>query len=137
MGAEEKSGSINKILYRIELIMLKVLPFAMALIYFCNTLLSFGGIDLPILSYIAGMSVLPLLFMYISSYTFNFCSYHRLPLHYILVNIILCALDFYIGIPVSTLVLLSIHMIIFGVCLFVIIYLYVKSNKKAFTRKSK
>jgi hypothetical protein len=41
------------------------------------------GVDIPILASIAGMSLIPLIFMYISSYVFKFCEYHRMFLHYI------------------------------------------------------
>ena len=57
-----------------------------ALAYLVNTVSSYLGIDLPILASIAGMSLIPLVFMYISSYVFRFCEYHRIFLHYIAIN---------------------------------------------------
>lgn len=53
-----------------------------ALAYLVNTVSSYLDIDLPILASIAGMSLIPLVFMYISSYVFRFCEYHRIFLHY-------------------------------------------------------
>lgn len=129
MVVEEKSKRVNKNLYKLELLLLKFLPFVIALIYFINTLLSLFKIDLPILSYIVGISLLPIVFMYLSSYVFQFCEYHRLPLHYIVINIILCSIEYYVGIPMSVKGLMALHCCIFGICLFVILYLYLKSRR--------
>lgn len=38
-----------------------------ALAYLVNTVSSYFGVDIPILASIAGMSLIPLIFMYISS----------------------------------------------------------------------
>ena len=129
MNAEEKSRKVSKNLYKLELLLLKFLPALIAVIYFINTLLSLFEIDLPILSYMVGMSLLPIIFMYLSSYVFQFCEYHRLPLHYIVVNIILCSIEYYIGIPVSIKGLIALHCCVFAICLFVILYLYLKSRR--------
>lgn len=45
-----------------------------ALAYLVNTVSSYFGVDIPILASIAGMSLIPLIFMYISSYVFKFGS---------------------------------------------------------------
>lgn len=76
----------SKSLYKVELYLLKVMPMVIALVYLVNTVSSYLGIDLPILASIAGMSLIPLIFMYVSSYVFRFCGYHRMFLHYIVVN---------------------------------------------------
>lgn len=128
MDVEAKSKKVNKPLYRVELLLLKILPFLVSLIYFTNTLLSLFYIDLPLLSYISGMSLIPLLFIYISSYVFQFCEYHRLPLHYVVVNIIICSTDYYIGIPLSTIYCIALHCCIFCVFMFTMIFLYLKSK---------
>lgn len=66
-----------------------------ALAYLVNTVSSYLDIDLPILASIAGMSLIPLVFMYISSYVFRFCEYHRIFLHYIAINDIINIYDWY------------------------------------------
>ena len=128
MIVEEKSKKVNRKLYKVELLLLKILPFLISLIYFTNTLFSLFSIDLPMLSYIGGMSLIPLLFIYISSYVFQFCEYHRLPLHYVVVNTILCSIEYYIGIPMSTRILIILHCCIFCIFIFVITFLYLKSQ---------
>ena len=120
MAAEE---SLNKTLYKCTLYLLKIIPMLIALCDVLNTGLSFIGIEAPVLSYFGGVSFLTLVFLYLTSYAFGFCAYHRLFLHYsVLVNII-STIDLYVGIPVSTKTLLEIHCIILGVFLFLILKL--------------
>ena len=129
MGAEENSLR-NKSLYKIELYLLKVMPMLLAAIYLINTVLSYYDIVLPALSYIGGLSFIPLLFMYISSYVFRFCSYHRMFLHYIVINDLINLTDYYYTLPMSDWELFILHMSIAGISLFIILYLYVKSYSK-------
>ena len=116
----------NKKLYKIELCLLKVLPMIIALFYLINTVTSYFNMDIPILSSIAGLSIIPLIFIYVSSYAFKFCEYHRMFLHYIAINDTINIYDYYIGIPLDNLSLFSLQMIIAGISLFLILYLYLK-----------
>ena len=52
------------------------------------------------LSYIGGISVIPLVFLYLASYMFRFCEYHRMFLHYIVFTWIINITDDYVGIPI-------------------------------------
>lgn len=63
MDAEARLKS--KHLYKIELWVIKYIPMALALVCFINTTLSYFDIDLTIFSYIGGISILPLLFLYL------------------------------------------------------------------------
>lgn len=128
MSVEEGSKRTNRKLYLVELCLLKWLPYLIALVYFTNTLFSLFSIDLPILSYIAGMSLISIAFMYISSYVFQFCVYHRLPLHYVVVNIILCSIDYYIGIPMNLKEIIILHCCVFILFIFIATLLYLKSK---------
>lgn len=128
MVAEARLKSKN--LYKVELYLLKIMPMVIALAYLVNTVSSYFGVDIPILASIAGMFLIPLIFMYISSYVFKFCEYHRMFLHYIAVNDIINIYDWYIGISVTNRELFVLHMSITGISLFIILYLYVKSHKK-------
>ncbi len=125
----EESTNI-KSLHKLLLVTLKVIPMLLALLCLLNTTLSYFGIDLVVISYIGGVSVLPLLFLYISSYAFKFCEYHRMFLHYVTLNWILNIYDYYVGIPLSDRNLLAMYLMITCVFLFVILYLYLKSRKK-------
>lgn len=129
MGVEADSLR-NKSLYKIELYLLKVMPMLLAAIYLVNTVLSYYDIIIPVLSYIGGLSLIPLVFMYTSSYVFRFCSYHRMFLHYIVVNDLINLTDYYYTLPISDWELFILHISIAGVSLFIILYLYVKGHSK-------
>lgn len=120
----------SKVLYKTQLYLLKVIPMVMAFIFWINTVLSYFDIDLEIFSYIGSCSIITMVYLYISSYVFRFCEYHRMFLHYICIIWSLNIYDYYVGIPVDDMSLLMIYQIITGVCLFTILYLYVKSHKK-------
>lgn len=88
-----------------------------------NTVLSYFNINTTIISFLVSIGILPILFLYITSYVFKFCIYHRLFLHYIVVNNIICAIDeLYYPIPVSNRGYLMIHFIVAGVFLFLILF---------------
>ena len=117
---------MNKLLYKVTVIVLKILPILLAFITLLNSILSYFNIDLVILSYIGGVSLITILFIYVTSYTFKFCEYHRIFLHYIVVTWIINIIDLYIGIPINDLEYLCLQMIVAGVSLFIILYFYLK-----------
>lgn len=123
----------NKILYKIELGLLKIIPMLMAFVCLMNSILSYFNIDTCILSYLGGTSIFTLIFLYISSYVFKFCEYHRMFLHYVLITWIINIIDYYIGIPINNLEYLCLQMIVAGIALFIILYLYAKSYKRITT----
>lgn len=116
-------------LHNLEIKVIKVIPMLLALTALLNTLLSYFYMEVPLLSYIGGVSIFPLLFLYLSSYAFGFCSYHRMFLHYVSLNWVLNIYDYYIGIPLSDKELLLMYLIITGIFLFIILYLHQKSLK--------
>lgn len=124
----EKEEKLSKIFYRIELYLIKTIPIVIALIALLNTILSYFYIKVPLLSYIGGVSLFELIFLYLSSYVFKFCIYHRLPIHYITINWLLNIYDYYIGIPLSNKNLFLMYMIITGITILLI--LYFKFKKK-------
>ena len=132
--AVEENYLKNKILYKTQLCLLKVIPMVMAFIFWINTVLSYFDIDLEVFSYIGSCSIITIVYLYISSYVFRFCEYHRMFLHYVCIIWLINIYDYYIGIPVDDISMLMIYQIITGICLFTILYLYVKSHKKS-TRK--
>lgn len=120
----------SKLLYKALLISLKVIPMLMAFCYMLNTAFAFINIDTPVLSNLAGVSLFTWLFLYLASIVFRFCVYHRMFLYYIAIIDILNIVDYYIGIPIGTFELLMLQSIIACCTLFIILYLYVKHNKK-------
>lgn len=123
----EDKRNLNKSLFKVEIKLIKIIPFLLALIYFINTILSVFGIYLYILSFIGYMSFIPLLFMYISSYVFQFCEYHRLPLHYIVLNNILSIIGYNISFGTAWFWLV-LHVLLFGIIIIIALYLHLKDK---------
>ena len=126
MAVEERSLRSN--LYRIELYMLKIIPMVLAGLYALNTILSYFGIDWQIFSILGGISLFPLAFLYISSYTFRFCKYHRMFLHYVVLNDIICWIDYKFAIPIDNWEYLMIHIIVMFVCISLVVYFKFKGK---------
>lgn len=120
--------NLDKSLYKLEIFTIKTIPIVLALICFINTLLCYIGIDLPILTYIGGISFLTIGFLYLSSYVFKFCSYHKMFLHYILVVNIISYIDMEYEIPLSNFWLHILYTSLF--LLFTFIFLYLKLNEQ-------
>jgi len=119
---KSKSDLIQKSLYKIELYIIKIIPYILALFYLLNTTLSYFYIDIPLISYIAGVSLLPLLFLYISSFVFKFCIYHRLPIYYIFINWLITILDYYLDFTKYYETTILISLITAGITILSIIY---------------
>lgn len=117
-------------LYKSVIVTIRVIPMLLAAVAVLNTTLSYFGIDAPILSYIGGVSLFPLVFLYLSSCAFRFCEYHRMFLHYVSVNWVLNIYDYYIGIPVSEKGIFMLYAIITCIFLFLILYYHQKCRKE-------
>lgn len=117
---------MNRIMYKLELLCVKYVPILIAVVVLIDAIFSYFDVYLDILNYIAGTSFLTLIPMYISSYAYKFCEYHRMFIHYILTHKLVSTVDLYIGIPVSDLILLSIYLVIAGVFILIILYLHQK-----------
>ena len=124
-------------LHKLTILVLRVIPMLLALVSLLNSTLSYFGIDLMILSYIGSSSLLPLAFIYLASYCFWFCAYHRMFLHYVVVNDLLSIYDYHIGIPISDIGLFLVHIIITGITIYLVLYLHMKQkNVKCITKAS-
>ena len=130
MVVVEKSRRSN--LQKLLLLVLKYIPIVIALCYMLNTMFYIEP-----LSNIAGVSLLTWIFLYLASIAFEFCSYHRMFLWYILMDDILNIVDYYWNIPISTDNLIRIHNILVGITLFIVLILYVKDNKITVRKNNK
>ena len=131
MVKEENSLKRNKYLYKILLILIKYIPIIVAAFYSLNTLFAYLGLDIPVISNFTGMSLFSWIFIYVATWVFQFCIYHRMFLYYILTTDIINVIDYYIVIPISNYKIITLHAIITGIFLFLILYFYVKCNKKS------
>ena len=125
----------SKTLYRLFLGFLKIIPMTMAGLFLLNTVLSYFGIDYSIISYLAGVGLIPWLFIMLASYTLRFCEYHRMFLWYIIVNNIVCWIDDNYGLPVSDRGYLVLHFIVAGLFLFLVLYFHQKCRRENFRDK--
>lgn len=135
MVVEERLRS--KLLYKVFLIALKYIPVLVTLSYIANTTLCWFDIDLPVLSNISGMSLLTWLFMYIATYVFKFCNYHRLLLYFILVDDSINIYDYYFTIPLEDHVMLELHTSLIGILVMILLINHVKSNKRPIGKDSR
>lgn len=117
---------MNKRMYKLELICVKYVPILIALITLIDVILYYFDIDFELINYIAGTSFLTMIPMYISSYVYKFCEYHRMFLHYIVVNKVVMMIDLYIGIPLGDFMLLVLYLIIADIFAFLALYLHQK-----------
>lgn len=127
MAAAENLRS--KALYKTEILIIKFIPFILSIAYFVNTTLSIYNIDVPVLSYLTGLSFIPWIFIVISSFVFKFCTWHRVPLYYILANDLLNIIDSIWEIPVENRAYLGIHIVLFFICFITIFALRKKCNR--------
>ena len=123
--------------YKLLIIVLKFIPMLTALCYMSSTIFNYFGYNIEPLSNFGGMSLLTLLFIYLASIVFNFCSYHRVFLWYIFIDDIFNIIDYYITIPISTDNILMLHNIFIGITLFTVLILYVKDNKVIIRKNNK
>lgn len=101
----------------------KYLPILIAMIHFINTTISFfHGNDIP-LNYIGGISFVFICYLYIASYTFKLCEYHRMFIHYTVFCNILNIIDYYIGIPMNDVNYYILQVIITIITMFIVVYL--------------
>lgn len=126
---------LNKHLYKVNLFLLKLLPVIM-----CSGLIiaSYGatfqvitgfGIILQIVSHYLGLVIAPIGFMYISSYIFKFCNYHRMFIHYIAIIELMNVTNWYFKIPITNDLYNGIQIIITILFLFLAIVMYIKKRK--------
>ena len=121
---------MEEICHKILLILLKYIPFIIAIIYLIVSVLRCFGVMSFIIPNLFFMSPITALFMIVASFTFKFCIWHRLPIYYsLLLHGIVC-IDYYCNIPITSSILLFVYLLI--TIVFIIIGMYLKNryNKK-------
>lgn len=108
------------------LTILKGLPMVMALGFVISNTIPRINPVLNMITHICGLLIPQFAFMYLSSYIFRFCSYHRIFLHYILAIQAITITDWYIGIPISNNEIRYLQYAVSVVFAIIAIYLYIK-----------
>ena len=124
-------------MYKLELICVKYTPMIISFFTIISILLSFIGIDMSLYGNLLGASLLSTIPMYISSYVYRFCAYHRMFIHYLVIVHLIDICDRLFIIPVSDYNLLVLYLSITGICLFIILYLYLKYGDRRVNESNK
>ena len=111
---------------KLLILFLRVIPMMLAGLAFSNTLFAYFEIDTEWMNYVGGTSVLTLTFLYLASYVFKFCEYHRMFLHYVIVCNIISTIDVYVGIPVGDVHFLMLHLFLAFVTMVIVLILFLK-----------
>ena len=109
-------------LYKLELHWIKIIPMVISVLMLIGTLLSYLEIDTTTISYINALLVW--LFLYLSSFCFKFCRWHRMFLYYILVEGIINWYDYTFIIPLELRPMIAIQLGLAGTFLLIGLYLY-------------
>lgn len=101
----------------------KITPILIAFVHLMNEIISFLGFnDIP-LNYIGGISLIPIIYLYYTSYVFKLCSYYRMFLHYAVTINVINLVDFYVGFPFNNVQYVIFHVIVILTFMFIIIKL--------------
>ena len=125
----EENSKLSNYKYKVFLGFLRIIPMVLAGLFLSNTVLSYFYIDWSIISYLASVGFIPWLFLMIASYLFHFCEYHRMFLWYIMVNNILCWIDYEYTLPISNKGFFLLHVIVAGIFMFLVLYFHQKCRK--------
>lgn len=120
----------SKALYKITLYVLKILPMIMAFSYLIMFVLANTIENFVIIPHITGTVIAPLVFVYLTSYVFRFCAFHRLFIHYYAFVELLNVTDYYVKIPISDAAITFIHDSVTIVFLILAVVMYIYKYKK-------
>jgi hypothetical protein len=105
---------MDRNLYKIEIWVLKTIPFILALFGFINSILKCVGITFVPMAYFGSISLIPFIFLYLSSFVFKFCIWHRIPLYYIATVELFNLIDYWFLPHITNSTILIIYCLLFG-----------------------
>ena len=120
----------NRNLNKIFLIYTKYSPHFIAFVYMIYTFFGFCGIDCNLIGCFSHVSFLIWIQLLFTSFRFQYCYVHRLPIYYIGINELITSLDYYIGIPINVLNLLILHLLLIIVLIFGYSFYYIEIKNK-------
>ena len=120
--------NLSKVKYKLTFIIVKYIPFLIAVGNVLNSFLSYYDLDCRWLNYFIGLSIIPTIFIYLVADVLRFCNYHKVFLHYaVLINII-NLIDNYMGIPISDIAFCLVGITLFCLTCFIALYFHLKSK---------
>ena len=117
---------LNKVSYKIFLVIVKYLPFIIAVAYFIMMLSGYFGTCLRIIPNLFFLSPVSVLFILSASFVFKFCVWHRLPIYYCILLYLINTLDYYLDFLITNNVALFVYLIL--TLLFIILGIYFKNK---------
>ena len=126
----------SKSMYKATLYTLKILPMVMAFSYLMITVCAHLQVPWQLPFHYLGLAVAPLVFMYLTSYVFKFCEYHRIFIHYVLILEILTTVKWYYPVIVTSELVLNISFVLSGLLMLCVIFFNVYKIYKKYRRPS-
>lgn len=129
----DKSRKPNQKLnvHKLLVLTIKIYPMAIAVGYFCLFILHSFGIYIRIVDYFISQSYISILLLYLLSYVFQFCLYHRIFIHYVLIQNVISYIDEIYTIQVSDKQFLYIQMSLLFVVLVLALFGYLRNKNLA------
>ena len=115
-------------LKKLLILFLKVIPMILAGLAFINTVIAYYAIEAVWIHYIGGTSILTLTFLYLASYVFKFCEYHRMWLHYVVACNVISFIDAHYGLPVGDVEYLMLHSFLMFITMVIVLILFLKNK---------
>lgn len=109
--------------------LVKYLPFCIAIGYFANAILSCFEIKIPILTDIAYLSPITALFILCASFVFKFCIWYRLPIYYCIILHIISYIDYYTNFLMVNSLALFVYLTLTIFCILLGMYFKNKRNE--------
>ena len=116
----------SKEMYKVTILLLKVLPMVMVFAYLLMLCCFYYAPKYVVVPHLLGTVFAPLAFIYITSYVFKFCEFHRIFIHYYAFISILNVSDHYLHPYFNDKVITTLHeggTLIFAI-IAVIMYIY-------------
>lgn len=119
--------NVNKLL----ILIIKIYPMVIAIGYFCINILHYFDVSVRLFEFIIIQALTSTLLLYLLSYVFLFCLYHRIFIHYVLIQNVISYIDEIYYIPVNDKRFLYIQMCLLFVIMVIALvnYLNSKSNQ--------
>lgn len=117
---------------RLFIVLIKYIPIIqMVGMLFNNILYCFSDIYIIsyILDFIIGNSITTTFLLYVCSYVFGFCKWHRFIITANIINLLIANLDAYYRIPISDIQLLIVYHFIAAIFICISTYIHIKNNR--------
>lgn len=126
MESQQELLKMEVILHKLFLIIVKYLPFIIALSYLIVSVLHCFGTVCYLIPNLFYMSPITALFTISASFAFKFCIWHRLPIYYVMILHLIAIIDYYTVIAITSFSLLFVYLVI--TILFILLGMILKNR---------